>query len=551
MQLQNFSPEARSNPMLERIKSREATPEVIALELRREGDAMVTETKSEIEAARRSLQESGDQNTLTQLKALEDELDDAWDTLEGEVSGVFERRPTDATEDLDAGWDVGEASDAASEQEGDEASMGEQIDAVEAKIDELFWSEDCPLEILDEIGAEIRNNEHLKNAAYEKLSDDIYSGVGRKYTEKLFNDQGYVKELKDFRSALSEQITGTDVKLMENRSLRNLIAVKEIFGGVEKLKGILGGMDLSRYNSELDLQQDSSPIQLIEFNFDSDSGSIETLLNVQFTYNEGRGFINRNFKLAEKKDEEGHELQAKSVKHEVFKLPDHIKSNGIAAKVLESCLAGYRSAGIDTIKLHANIDVGGYAWASYGFDWDEEEMTRLKYESTAVRAAGLQNSETLSPDEKEQAKRNASAEFSSLAPEEKQEIFTNTIREFLDDCRLGFEGVCMNNGIDTDSPEFQAILREFEELIKHAEAVTPQAIAQVGRNSPLQLFKDREDNWYTQEQQQEKLNSGTATEKDFIRFHAGKIAMFGTSWYGKVHGDEQFSKIENKAKRSA
>ncbi|MDQ7814315.1 MAG: hypothetical protein RDU25_00705 [Patescibacteria group bacterium] len=550
MQLQNFSPESRANPMLERIRARETSPESIARELRHEGDAMVTETKSEIEAARRSLQESGDQNTLTQLKALEDELDDAWDALEGEVSGVFERQPADTPEVLDSGWDIEETSEEIQEAENTAENLSEQIDSIEKKIDELFWSENCPLETLEEMSSNMGVHEEVKKAALDKLANDLYHGVGHKYAERLFSDPSYIAELKRFRTSLDEKISGTEIKMMEVKNLRGLIAVKEIFGNVENLQKILSGMELSRYSDELRLEQDGSPIQLIDFNFDPNNGSIETSLNFQLSYNEGQGFINRDFRLTEAVDESGDEEKAKSVKHAVFKLPDNMKSNGIAAKVLESCLAGYRDSDIDTIKLHANIDVGGYAWASYGFDWDEDEMTKLKFESDSVRDANQQGGERLNHVQTGQIKKNAAAEYQNLSAERKQEIFVESIREFLDSCKLAFEGVCMSNDIDLNDPELINIIAEFDELMKNPEAATPQAIAKIGRDSKFKLYRDREGLWYKEEQRQEMLANGTATEKDFIKFHPGKIAMFGTSWYGKVHGDEQFSKIENKAKRS-
>jgi hypothetical protein len=46
----------------------------------------------------------------------------------------------------------------------------------------------------------------------------------------------------------------------------------------------------------------------------------------------------------------------------------------IGKTVLAANVRMYQKLGIDTVEVHANIDVGGYAWAKYGYvptDWDE------------------------------------------------------------------------------------------------------------------------------------------------------------------------------------
>jgi len=55
----------------------------------------------------------------------------------------------------------------------------------------------------------------------------------------------------------------------------------------------------------------------------------------------------------------------KSVDHAYFVLGD--KGKGIAKKVLREQVSLYRKIGLEQITIHANINIGGYAWARYGF----------------------------------------------------------------------------------------------------------------------------------------------------------------------------------------
>ena len=55
------------------------------------------------------------------------------------------------------------------------------------------------------------------------------------------------------------------------------------------------------------------------------------------------------------------------VEHSEFRLSKERQGNGTAKKVLASSIRLYEELGVDRIELNANIDVGGYAWARYGF----------------------------------------------------------------------------------------------------------------------------------------------------------------------------------------
>lgn len=57
----------------------------------------------------------------------------------------------------------------------------------------------------------------------------------------------------------------------------------------------------------------------------------------------------------------------KVVEHELFELNKELQGNGISRKVFKALYEQYRITGVERIELFANIDIGGYAWARYGF----------------------------------------------------------------------------------------------------------------------------------------------------------------------------------------
>jgi len=60
------------------------------------------------------------------------------------------------------------------------------------------------------------------------------------------------------------------------------------------------------------------------------------------------------------------------VEHNLFTMERGMQGQGVAARMNQAAEAFYREMGIDSITLHANIDVGGYAWAKQGYGWDPQ-----------------------------------------------------------------------------------------------------------------------------------------------------------------------------------
>ena len=67
----------------------------------------------------------------------------------------------------------------------------------------------------------------------------------------------------------------------------------------------------------------------------------------------------------------GIDLDQKKAFSTYFKLNDYSTGHSVGKTVLRSNVAMYQKMGINEVQVHADIDVGGYAWAKYGYVPDQ------------------------------------------------------------------------------------------------------------------------------------------------------------------------------------
>lgn len=72
-----------------------------------------------------------------------------------------------------------------------------------------------------------------------------------------------------------------------------------------------------------------------------------------------RFLLNRKFFI----DSEGRKV----VDHHLFQLSSKLQGLGISKKIFQSLYRQYKATGVERLEVFANIDVGGYTWARYGF----------------------------------------------------------------------------------------------------------------------------------------------------------------------------------------
>lgn len=78
-----------------------------------------------------------------------------------------------------------------------------------------------------------------------------------------------------------------------------------------------------------------------------------------------------------------------SVHHQLFELDPVLQGQGVAKELLANSMELYEQAGIAKISLFAALDVGGYAWAKYGFSPEPGRSTRELFLSLKERLAEL------------------------------------------------------------------------------------------------------------------------------------------------------------------
>jgi GNAT superfamily N-acetyltransferase len=61
-----------------------------------------------------------------------------------------------------------------------------------------------------------------------------------------------------------------------------------------------------------------------------------------------------------------------------FKIHDEKQGGGIGKKLLRANVEMYRKLGLDKVEVHADIDVGGYAWARYGYVPTKQSWNELR-----------------------------------------------------------------------------------------------------------------------------------------------------------------------------
>jgi hypothetical protein len=61
--------------------------------------------------------------------------------------------------------------------------------------------------------------------------------------------------------------------------------------------------------------------------------------------------------------------------HEFLTIPKEMQGNGFTKELFQCLYKQYKNAGVEEIKVHANIDIGGYAWARYGFSVNKNKIS--------------------------------------------------------------------------------------------------------------------------------------------------------------------------------
>jgi GNAT superfamily N-acetyltransferase len=90
------------------------------------------------------------------------------------------------------------------------------------------------------------------------------------------------------------------------------------------------------------------------------------------------------------------DLKKNKASSDYFKIHDEKQGGGIGKKLLAANVEMYRKLGLDRVDVHANIDVGGYAWARYGYVPTQASWNALRHDllDKLERSGGLRGGYT-------------------------------------------------------------------------------------------------------------------------------------------------------------
>lgn len=581
MDLQSsFGAEKRPDAHLETLEAKTLTPEQAAKETLRMADRLATDARSQLEALKMTLDVQSP--AAADIASLEDDLDAAWDELTAEIQTAKaempgEQLPPPPEAELD--WDIPEeqhSAPAVAEKANRPSLEGktedELIDLINVGMDQAFTGNAEALSQLRELSAHPNSSElagkfladECQSRLYQTFEAPTFSAedmsrvmhvaeisaesrnmmqeafsqqVGPKMTERILKDPSYLGQLSSMERSLSQPLREGGPELCSKRSFRNLVALKETVGDFSSQ--FAQALDLKQYTPELDaeLQYQASRdlIDIEQVGIDEESGELTTKIAFAINYtredapaasDERNGLIARNICRSVQKDSQGEPVVTKYVEHSVFKLPAGTKDAGIAAKMTKRSLEMYGAdkMGLDEIRLHANIDVGGYAWASYGYGWDDESnasqrLAKLAEKGEEIIVGGREV-----------------FEYEELTPEDKKELARQEVDDIIRGSQASLDSIAasMRRRGSSIPPDLYQSLSAQVEACRLNRDVTPQDLALMGETLP-KFYKSAEGEYYLEQEWEQAQAQGEKPAEGFKKpAHFGKIAMLGSNWYGKI-----------------
>lgn len=543
--------------------------------LRSEGERMTEETMDSIDDAWGMAEAVGDPVAEQKLEGLRVETQEAKQEL------------AQAIDDVDSGWDVAPTPEPAP------AAAAKEVS--DADIDALFGTDEAepaaekptepeePAELTPEqeealmeaarMAEDVMNMEDGYFEGLESLAELAAGDKGKraeivrvmterlgKRAAELIDSPELRKEMSEMKERLSGRWGGENgPPITSELTLINLTALRETMGKNPEL--LLGALDikgrLEKAGKPGEMSyMDTEAIRIGYPEVDPETGELVTTIEVGFKYDDPSGenmTITREYKRVVEKDKDGNPKVKKSVEHVLFELPSTFKANGLAADITRDSMAQYDAQDVDEVKLHANIDMGGYAWAAYGYGWDKKDMAKdfLKQPrngETEVTVGGVTKKvKELTPAEKREVMENQTEEMSLKA-----------VTEIVKKGRQFVELASKEAGVDMSE-----MLAELDALQENALTVTPQTLAELGRKGP-QMYRDLEGGkWYSDKTLDDAvangdIDSAAAAGLKKKPYHAGKVALMNSSWYGSVQlkadgdqGGENRKMLENYLAKSA
>lgn len=369
------------------------------------------------------------------------------------------------------------------------------------------------------------------------MLEALSTQVGSKIAERILQEPSYLSQLTSLEASLGRPIREGGPELCTKRTFRNLVALKETVGDFSPQ--FAQALDLKQYSPELDsnlnYQTSKDLIEFENISIDEETGELTTKIAFTIYYkregtddasDESNGLIARNLHRQVQKNESGESVVTKYIEHSVFKLPGGVKDAGVAAQMTRRSLELYGDdkMNLDEIRLHANIDVGGYAWASYGYGWDDEgnasqRLAKLAENGEDIVVGGRQV-----------------FEYEELTPADKKELARQEIDELIRGCQATLDTIAASmrrRGTEMPTALYQDFTQQVTSCLNNPD-LTPQDLALIG-DGQAKIYKSAEGDYYLESEWEQALASGEKPAEGFKKpAILGKLVMLGSNWYGKI-----------------
>lgn len=552
MNLQQFGEAKKPEAHLENLEMRSQKPEDAAKETLRLADRMLTDEKSRLEALKMSLDAQAPERA--QIKILEEEVDAAWEDLSTEVKAAVAEKPAQAAvteEELDwafadepvpekASVESVQTTDAPSakaveeeldwempeQQEIDpfivEDTLHEKLPGIfdgSASIEEIrsFLSHEKAKDVLQSYTSELfridlgearidfsklqraiavfsQNPEH-RQLAKQELQDFI----GPKYAERILSDPVYLASLEKLQGNLTKPIAEGGPELVSHSDIPKLILAHDLFG--EDFASIAQGMDLRSHHQDIQYTtEERGPVAFISDPlFDEETGECmgDIVMSLEYagSSNGDPPRIDRTYHKVRREGQDGKVKFEKTVDLDLIRIPDHIKSQNTAKQEMQTTETLLREKGFDSQTLHANIDIGGYAWATMGFGWNIEKMRR---------------------------------------PNEKNKTASQIIQDFAQERLDLVKDLLSSSAIPLETPAVASLLQKLEATLSESPlAVTPQYLANLGKADGPKYIKASSGRVYEESVYPQYSADDPPNEAFKGAMHLGKLLLIGSDWYGK------------------
>lgn len=132
---------------------------------------------------------------------------------------------------------------------------------------------------------------------------------------------------------------------------------------VELYKKIMGEFDLQEYGNEIEQALNKQGIKITDKVFAIRSKTAK----IMQSNSDGTTVIHRGIHYDPS-------TRQRNVSHQTLKIKEELQGKGLSRELLKVMYKQYKKAGVKEIVLTANMEVGGYAWARYGFHVPKDEI---------------------------------------------------------------------------------------------------------------------------------------------------------------------------------